>query len=458
MAVSALLVTIGFAVGGQPARAEVIAIQDWSGVMQYTAQYKGVTGGYEFTVGPTPIIVTKLGFFDHGPDGLGESHAVGIWQLGDTIALATATITTTSPLEGLVIHSGAGRFRFEELASTVELSANTTYRIGAYYSSTHNDPWAQSNGAVSWTAASGITYGAPRYNYGSGLAYPNDVGGRALAYIGPNFQFVPEHNYYRMETDGGIAVSPGQTASVVDDTSLYHGAAMPGSAPPRYSSDVPGPLIVRDGAETPNLASLSFNGTSHYVELGNQLSLKSLPQDDFTIEFFLKTPSRDSRAIVVGTHNNVSSGTLNLEIGGSAHGANKGHLRAYLQGTDQLADVWGTTDISDDEWHHVALVRSGAGTGNDLIQLFVDYELDGSVTKNLGEYTIAADFFRLGRDIRSHYYQGLLDEFRISREALDVSEFLRAVPEPSALLLLSLGAVGLLAWPGRCRKRAVGRT
>ena len=455
VAAFAFMVAIGYAVNGQYACGQTIAIQDWSGTMQYTAQFKGVTGGYEFTVGDTPLIVTKLGFFDYGANGLNESHEVGIWLAGNTTALATATITTASPLEGSIIDTDKGQFRFEGLASTVRLSANTTYRIGAYYSSTHNDPWAQStSAAVSCTTASQISYGTPRYHYSGGLSYPGDLGGRDLAYIGPNFQFVPRDNYYRMETDAGLTVSPGQAASVVDDTSLfqYHGAALPAGGPPTYSNDVPGRLIVQDGVETPNLSALAFNGAGAYVELGDQPFLETLPQDDFTIEFFLKTPLRGDRAIVLGAYDGGTNNIVNLEIGGT--GANQGHLRAFLESSSlsTRTDFYGTTNISDDEWHHVALVRSGAGTGSDLVQLFVDYELDGQRTLNTGLYTIDSDLFRLGRDSRGsgYYYAGLLDELRISREALGVSEFLRAVPEPSSLLLIVFGLIGLAAF-GRGR-------
>ena len=187
-----LVVAVGCAMGVRHACAEMFAVEDWSGVMQYTTQYKGVIGGYEFTVQGSPISITKLGFFDYGADGLTESHDVGIWELGNTTALATATVTTNSPLEGPMIAS-AGQFRYEELATAVDLNANTTYRIGAYYSSNHGDAWAQSNGAVSWTTAGEINYVDPRYKYAGGLAYPdNEASPRELAYFGPNFQFVPE--------------------------------------------------------------------------------------------------------------------------------------------------------------------------------------------------------------------------------------------------------------------------
>jgi len=258
-----------------------------------------------------------------------------------------------------------------------------------------------------------------------------------------------EQNYYRMETDGGLAVSSGQSASVVDDTGLhpftYNGAAL--AAPPSYSNDVAGRWIDRDGALALNGHSLSFDGTGEYVELGDKPLLATLPQDDFTIEFFLKTPPRSDRAVVVGTYDGSTSYIMNLEIGGATQGANQGHLRPFFGGSGSFfQDFWGDTNISDNEWHHIALVRSGAGTGSDLVQLFVDYGLDGQMALNTGPYALRPNFFRLGRDSRGsgYYYQGLLDEFRISRGALDAGDFLQAVPEPGSFMLLTVAGVGLL--------------
>ena len=271
-----------------------------------------------------------------------------------------------------------------------------------------------------------------------------------------------EQNYYRMETDGGSPVTGGQAASVVDDTGLhpftYNGTALPAS--PSYSTDVPEAWVVRDGESLANTHSLAFNGTSDYVELGDKTLLKTLPEDDFTIEFFAKTPPRGERAIIVGALEWGGTGTgglkdsMNIEIGGAGHGANQGHLRTFLHNDGSITDFFGATDISDDEWHHIALVRSGAGTDNDLVQLFVDYKLDGERSLNTGQFTIEPDFFRLGRDVRGtgYYYQGLLDEFRITRAALGVDQFLLAVPEPSSLMLAAVGLLGLVALGRRRRK------
>lgn len=267
-----------------------------------------------------------------------------------------------------------------------------------------------------------------------------------------------EQNYYRMETDGGLAVSAGQGAAVVDDTGLhpftYNGQALPSSNPPRYSRDVPAFWIQRGDTGAPNAHSLSFSGASDYVELGNQPLLRTLTQENFTIEFFLKTPLRSDRAVIVGTYDGSTAQMLNLEIGGATHGANQGHLRPFFGITSGTFDTfWGATNISDNEWHHVALVRSGAGTASDLVQLYVDYQLDGQMALHTGQYTLRPTFFRLGGDSRGSgfYYQGLLDEFRIWRGALSVADFLLAVPEPSSLLLAVFGLIGLAAF-GRWRR------
>lgn len=294
------------------------------------------------------------------------------------------------------------------------------------------------------------TVGIPYYG---GLMDEFHMAGTALA---PK-QFLlygnGEQNYYRMETAGGIPVSGGQAAGVVDDTGLhpftYNGTALPAGSP-KYSTDVPAGGVVRDGAVVSNRSSLAFNGTSDYVELGDRLLLRTLTEDDFTIEFFAKTPARADRGIVVGSlavdpGPGLNLDSMNLEIGGAEHGSNQGHMRVWFSKDDALNQFFGATDIADNQWHHLAVVRSGAGTANDQVQLYVDYHLDGQMDFTLGQFTIETSLFRLGRDERSTiFYQGLLDEFRITRQALSPSQFLMTVPEPASLALAALGVLGMV--------------
>lgn len=137
--VVAFIVAIGCTVTGQQADGEIIAIQGWSGAGIEYGSGNGLNVGYDFTVGDTPILVTKLGVYDYGADGLGQSHDVGIWNVAvsSSTPLVSATVLsgTGSPAEGPVINN-AGQFRFVELDSALALDANTTYRIGAYYGNT----------------------------------------------------------------------------------------------------------------------------------------------------------------------------------------------------------------------------------------------------------------------------------------------------------------------------------
>ncbi len=210
---TAVLVAVGCAMAGQHAGAETMAIQDWSVASSHYAVRTSVNLGYEFTVGTDSITVTKLGVFDYGAGNDGDtfgSHEVGIWEVtGDHELVAFATVTDSSPLEGTTIDD-AGQFRFEELSSTVELSANATYRIAAYYGSTNSDAATLGDtGDFLLSTADEIAYVAPYYGYTGGLAYPNDLSGRPASYFGPNFQFVPEPGTL------GLLLSVGVVALVV---------------------------------------------------------------------------------------------------------------------------------------------------------------------------------------------------------------------------------------------------
>ncbi len=211
--VVAFIVAIGCTVTGQQADGEIIAIQGWSGAGIEYGSGNGLNVGYDFTVGDTPILVTKLGVYDYGADGLGQSHDVGIWNVAvsSSTPLVSATVLsgTGSPAEGPVINN-AGQFRFVELDSALALDANTTYRIGAYYGNTSDVHVRTPLGdtTVTWTTASEITYNGGRYRWISSVQCPTDATNRPFAYFGPNFQFVavPEPcSLIGLLVGGGIA-------------------------------------------------------------------------------------------------------------------------------------------------------------------------------------------------------------------------------------------------------------
>jgi MYXO-CTERM domain-containing protein len=83
--------------------------------------------GYDITVGSSTLWVVSLGYYDPGHDGVADSNAqVGIYDLvginGTLLGSVQAGTSTTNFV---------GDYRFIELASPIELAANTTYRVVA---------------------------------------------------------------------------------------------------------------------------------------------------------------------------------------------------------------------------------------------------------------------------------------------------------------------------------------
>ena len=106
-----------------------------------------VNAGYDFTVGPTSLMITALGLWD-GPqkiqgqlsgsagDGFASEHVIGLWDnSGNLLAKAVMQIGTGDTLingfryAGVLIPTNPG---------PVILSANTTYVLGAAFIA--NDP------------------------------------------------------------------------------------------------------------------------------------------------------------------------------------------------------------------------------------------------------------------------------------------------------------------------------
>ena len=139
------------------------------------------TLGYTFIVS-APVRVTQLGYWDYQANGLLTAVPVTIWNSNGT-ALASATVpagTATGEIN---------QYLYTPLGTPLILDIGT-YTIGAY-DTNPADP-VQFN-VTTISSAAGITYGAPRLNFGN--AYPTgNMGGPngSNGYFGPNFQFVPE--------------------------------------------------------------------------------------------------------------------------------------------------------------------------------------------------------------------------------------------------------------------------
>ncbi len=98
-------------------------------------------------------------------------------------------------------------------------------------------------------------------------------------------------------------------------------------------------------------------------------------------------------------------------------------------------NTWGTTDLIDGEWHHVAAVLEDDGTPDvSEVKLYVDGRLDPIAaggrpraidTSSGGEFRIAYDLNNTARS-----YQGLMDDVRIYDRALSADDIQALIQNP----------------------------
>ena len=142
--------------------------------------------GWIFTVGDQNLVVTGLGIWDDNGDGLGASHAVGIWDSSGTL-LANANVSNGTNATLI------GEFRMTSLLpeEQIFLTSGYTYTIGAFYNNA--DDKLHSFGAFPLFSPE-IVSAEARFNFSSQLSLPGEgpgPGTSPVPYVGPNFSFIP---------------------------------------------------------------------------------------------------------------------------------------------------------------------------------------------------------------------------------------------------------------------------
>jgi hypothetical protein len=155
----------------------------------------GTNHGWEFTVNEEGLILTHLGLFDLGDDGLIHEHPIGVFDLNaNLLTSGTMPAGTGAPL--------LDHFRYIDVED-LALSMDETYVV-SYYS-------ASSGGDFVITAADDLWVN-PAVNLIQGrwggegfFTLPGNTTGAHR--IGPNFQFIPEPGTLALLALGALVVA-----------------------------------------------------------------------------------------------------------------------------------------------------------------------------------------------------------------------------------------------------------
>ena len=276
--------------------------------------------------------------------------------------------------------------------------------------------------------------------------------------------------YYRFEEGIAGAQTAPQPAPIPDSSPGHNNPlfAFSTDAAPTYRSDNPGPV---SNPTAPNTLSVDFSQATPFTRDlytgGDPINTHLFSQ--FTMEAAVKFNSfggfqtflgRDGQNISGSGDPNASNLYFQSPDPSATGGQSVFSVRAR-QANGNFIILNGNITLVAGEWYNVAAV----GDGNTL-SLYVQttpgsaYTLDTS-TAFIGGLHSDTTIFTIGRGeyagVFGDQFRGLIDEVRISADALSPSQFLFApavVPEPGSIaLLMGIGTFGAGFLRRRTRSR-----
>lgn len=261
--------------------------------------------------------------------------------------------------------------------------------------------------------------------------------------------------YWRFDSDtGGDATTADDEMNANDGT--YKGAVS---------------IVAGPGIGVANNKAADFSSVSNYIDVGKLGSLGSNLGSGVTVEMWLKS-STDLTERPFGVWTAASRTAFFVSLDEHPDGTDTDDfIRAGGKDASLVAKQWfggvaSDTDVTDGTWNYLAITMDW---GADAISVYTADLGDSSATS--WTTTIATDgnpsaFANFARSLfvgalnskgtAAMHYSGLIDELAVYDKVLTESEVnghvAATIPEPSTLVLLATGLIGLLCYAWRKRK------
>lgn len=162
---------------------------------------------------------------------------------------------------------------------------------------------------------------------------------------------------------------------------------------------------------------VEINGTDEWIDCGTDASLNADLAGEMTMAIWVKFNSDySSLQILVSNFDSPPTvATYDLEFGRTNNKFD------WVQGGNARGPSTGS--ISDDNWHHIVVVRSGS-SGNWDIDFYIDGSFDstGNMPQDPASHTETCAIGRAGSDGGAFYLNGTVDEVTIWDVALSPAE------------------------------------
>jgi hypothetical protein len=209
------------------------------------------------------------------------------------------------------------------------------------------------------------------------------------------------------------------------------------------------------------------SGTNVIRAVSQPVSQSQLQGSDgaFTYEALVKVGSitADESQALVSLSKGETDANQSFQFRISAGKLQFIQVEPSLKVVEAAIPTTGANAFAGDNWYHVAAAYNGQeGVSGNTSLYWTKVTGEATAASLLGSGTLDNDvsassqhFLAIGNRISNtgeDNLRGLIDEVRISDIARGAGDFMFSIPEPNMIVLIGLGAIGLLAYAWRKRR------